>query len=188
MSRWIFRNETGLWRVHHWWTHVQVHFHISHIVPGKTWNIWIRILSISSGPSTEHAFKSFSCFFKGLKVVYTQLITYLQVFFNCSHWIWKSFPWTVPYMPQLSPYVWTRCPHGWSLWRLARERSAHTLTGWRTARGHTWNTHKSLRSNGWEMMVTRSTTWRSHYFNGTASCNGLANFSNLKLWSNISFS
>lgn len=50
-----------------------------------------------------------------------------------------------PWKPQAFPYVWTRCPHGWSLWKLATERSAHTWCDWRRAHGHTWSRHKSLK-------------------------------------------
>lgn len=51
----------------------------------------------------------------------------------------------IPYRHQASPHIWIHCFYGWFLWRPARERSAHTWSDWRTAHGHTWSKHKSLR-------------------------------------------
>lgn len=44
--------------------------------------------------------------------------------------------------------VWTYCLHGLSLRRLAKEKSAQTLTCWKITHGHIQNTHIHLRGQG----------------------------------------
>lgn len=47
--------------------------------------------------------------------------------------------------------VWTRCPRGLSLRRLAKERSARTLMCWKIARAHIQSTHTYLRGQNVSM-------------------------------------
>lgn len=61
-----------------------------------------------------------------------------------------------PCMFQAFLYVWTHCRHGWSLWKLATERSVHTWSGWRRAHDHIWSRHKYLRKKTWEKNRTLS--------------------------------
>lgn len=60
-----------------------------------------------------------------------------KTFHSQGFYLFIYFLLTSPYMPQAFPHVWRHCPHGWSLWKLAMETSAHTWCGWRTARDHT---------------------------------------------------
>lgn len=65
-----------------------------------------------------------------------------------------SLHFPAPYMLQASPHAWTRCFHGWSLWRLAREKSARTWNGWRTTGGCIWSTRRSLVQNTQETIAS----------------------------------